>query len=392
MTDASTHFRERGALITALTAGELTAADAVARTRPAVELLGLLVPIDGLTEGYLGGRAHRGLDVTRHDFEPWRRRLLAEVAVLLERWVGDDTDAWLALAARAGAYRGSVAELIDSVARPGPADPALWAGRAPRWPRGVDASAVLLAMAPPGIVEAFLDTCDTDEAAQGILVRMLDRGPLHPKFVDYVFGPLGTDAMSDALLRNPAYEIAVLRQSVLRDRTDIGALEQAYFAQGADRELRMACVRLAEAAGGFRLRFLSRLESHDEDAEVLGPLLVSRDPQLVHWVLRRVNDKMRGSALRWAGYATVAGTAGPEPVWALEQERTGSLARMAGPVRESMSTGSVAPILAAAEELPVTVGSGGSEIELGAPLIEPWPYTELIRECAAGERLSPSVF
>jgi hypothetical protein len=45
-----------------------------------------------------------------------------------------------------------------------------------------------------------------------------------------------------------------------------------------------------------------------------------------------------------------------------------------------MSTGSVAPILAAAEDAPASAGPPGSVLELGAPLIEPWPYTELIRE------------
>ena len=75
----------------------------VALRLPAVEVLGLLVPIDGLTEGYLRGRDVEGSGASRaNDFEPWRRQLLAMVAALLERWVGDDMDKWLMLAARAG--------------------------------------------------------------------------------------------------------------------------------------------------------------------------------------------------------------------------------------------------------------------------------------------------
>ena len=382
--DASTHFRERGALIMALMAGDLDAADAVARTGPAGELLGLLVPIDGLTETYLGGRAVPGLTVTRSDFEPWRRELLAVVAALLERWVGEDPDAWRALTMRAGSHLGSVSGLVGSVAHPESADPSSWAGRAPRWPRGVDASAVLLAMAPPGIVEAFLEDCVTNEASAGVLTRMLDRGPLHPLFVEHALGPRGTEAMRAALNRNPVHGITKLRELVLRGRDDIAVLEQAYFQSGVDRALRIGLVRLAEAIGGFRPLFASRLQSSKRDAAVVEPLLVSGDPQLVLWLLRRVNDRVRVPALRWAGYATLARTAGPEPVWALEKERVGALSRMAEPVRESMATGSVAPILAAAEAAPVSVGPPGSVMELGAPLVEPWPYTALIAEHVHG--------
>jgi hypothetical protein len=114
-----------------------------------------------------------------------------------------------------------------------------------------------------------------------------------------------------------------------------------------------------------------------------GPLLASGDPQLVLSILRRVTTKVPG--LRWAAYATLARMAGPEPVWALEQERAGTLARMDEPVRASMAAGSAAPILAAAEATPVTIGPAGSAMALGAPQIEPWPYTELIREFVDGD-------
>lgn len=381
--DASTHFRERGALITGLMSGELDVADVVAQTRPAVAALGLLVPIDGLTERYLGRRGTKGLDVTSGEFEPWRRQLLAMVAALLDRWIGDDRDLWRALVMRAGAYRGTVVELVESVVRPEHADPSSWAGRAPRWPRGVDASAVLLAMAPPGIVEAFLDECVTSGAAGGILTRMLDRGPVHPRFMRYALGALGTQEMWLAAYRNPDYKISHLRAQVLEYPTDIVLLELVYLHEEfADRALRIACVRLAEAVGGFRPGFHEALEERRECRELQEPLLASGDPQVVLSALRRVNSKVPG--LRWAAYATLARVAGPEPVWALEQERAGTLARMDEPVRASMAAGSAAPILAAAEATPVSVGPAGSAMELGAPVIEPWPYPDLIREHVEG--------
>ena len=381
--DASTHFRERGALISGLMSGELDAADVVASTRPAVEALGLLVPIDGLMERYLHGRRPEGLSVTSSEFEPWRRQLLAVVAALLERWIGDDRDLWLALAMRAGAYHGTVVEMLESVVRPELADPSSWAGRAPRWPRGVDASAVLLAMAPPGIVEAFLDECVTSEAAGGVLTRMLDRGPVHPRFMQYAIGSLGTQAMWLAAYRNPGYKISQLRQQVLQYPTDIVLLEHAYlYAEEADRGLRVACVRLAEAVGGFRPRFLDALEHRQEAMELQEPLLVSGDPALLLPALRRVTTRV--PALRRAAYATLARLAGPEPVWAMEQERAGTLARMDTSVRESMASGTSGPILAAAEATPVSIGPAGSAMALGAPVIEPWPYTELIREHVEG--------
>ena len=377
--NAGTHFRARGELISGLMSGRLDASAAVRRSRPAVEVLGLLVPVDGLTEDYLSGRGPEGLRVTRGEFEPWRRRLLAVVAALLDRRVGDDVKSWLALAMRAGSYQGSLVELIESVGYPEHVDPDLRSGRAPRWPRGVDASAVLLSMAPPGIVEAFLDDCATNVAAAGILTRMLDRGPLHPKFLDYALGPMGSNAMRGALFRNPAYALTKVREQVLRERNDIAVLEDAYFASVADRALRIGLVRLADAAGGFRPEFASRLERYKRDLSVMEPLLVSSDPELLHWVLRRVNREVTVPAMRWAAYTTLALTAGLEPVWALERERVGRLSKMAEPVHASMVTGSVDPILDVAEGAPVMVGPPETAMELGAPLIEPWPYTELIR-------------
>jgi hypothetical protein len=53
---------------------------------------------------------------------------------------------------------------------------------------------------------------------------------------------------------------------------------------------------------------------------------------------------------RVAAYARLASAAGPEPVWALELERAGSLERMHEAVRASMTEHSAAPLVAAAAD------------------------------------------
>ncbi|GAA1952972.1 hypothetical protein [Catenulispora subtropica] len=386
--DARSHFARRALLIRGLMSGALDAADAVSSTRPAVELLGLLVPIDGLTERYLGGRDPAGLGVTASDFEGCRRELVAVVAAMFDRWWGEDPELWSRAVARAGAWRGTVTELVASAAgledRGRLPDGGKPRGRAPRWPRGVDASAVLLSMAPPGVVELFLDGCQGSEPSRGILTRMLDRGPVLPSFVDYALGGLATRAMVDAYLRNPVIDGAALRERVLRDPANVEVLQDVYLNRSADRALRVGCVRRAEAAGGFQPAFAARLVREEHDSGLMEPLLASGDPQLVHRLLKRLNGRLSTPALRWAGYATLARAAGPEPVWALEQERVGRLEKMAEPVRASMATGDVTPILAFAEAVPLTIGAAGTAMELGAPVIEPWPYTELIRRHVEG--------
>ncbi|NUR24890.1 MAG: hypothetical protein HOV83_03420 [Catenulispora sp.] len=378
---ARSHFERRALLIKALTSGALDAADVVLVARPAVELLALLVPIDGLTERYLKGRAPSGLQVTASDFEGCRRELLAVVAAVLERWLGDDPELWSAVVAQAGAWPGTVAELV-AWGSAGYADLETFSlgGRAPRWPRGVDASAVLLAMAPAGVPELFLESCEQSASSRGILTRILARGPVLPMFADHALGELGTPAMFEAYHRNPVSKTAALRERVLLEPGKLQVLQEVYLARAADRALRVGCLRRAEVVGGFPAEFVARLVRDEAEAEFVEPLLASRDAQLVHRLLKRLNNRLSTPALRWAAYATLAQAAGPEAVWALEQERAGRLHKMAEPVRLSMTTGEIAPILDAAEAVPLTIGAPGTAMELGAPVIEPWPYTDLIRE------------
>lgn len=387
--DARAHFARRALLTRGLMAGTLDAADAVLLTRPAVELLGMLVPIDGLTERYLRRRDVEGLGITAPDFEHRRRELLAVVAAILDRWLGEDPGLWLGTVARAGTWHGSFPALIESVAGfEGDEDRgephriprgAMGTGRAPRWPRGVDASAVLLAMAPPPVQRRFLEACERSTSSRGILTRMIDRGPLVPALVDHVLENESQTAF-DAYFRNPVFLAGALRDRVLREPADVKVLQETYLYDTADRALRIGCVRRADAAGGFEPSFIDRLMNPAWPRALREPLLASSDPQLLRRLLKRVDRRLSTPALLWTAYATLARAVGPEPVWALEQERAGRLEEMADVVRVSMVTGDIAPILAAADATPPTIGAPGSAMELGAPEIEPWPYTGLIRE------------
>ncbi|NUR62864.1 MAG: hypothetical protein HOV87_30060, partial [Catenulispora sp.] len=291
--------------------------------------------------------------------------------------------------ARAGTWQGSFPALIESAT--GAADRAepdripcgaIGTGRAPRWPRGVDASAVLLAMAPPEVVELFVEDCRRNPASRGILVRMLDRGPLLPPLVDAATADeVAIPAMLGADTRNPAFAVAGLRYRVWLHHGNVEGLQEVYLDRSADLAIRIGCLRRAEAAGGFSSAFIEQLLNKASHPPLVEPLLASSDPRLVLRLLKRLSrHALSTPALRWAGYATLARTAGLEPVWALEQERAGDLAKMAEPVRVSMATGDAAPILAAADAAPLVLGAFGTPRELGAPDLEPWPYTDLIRE------------
>jgi hypothetical protein len=90
--------------------------------------------------------------------------------------------------------------------------------------------------------------------------------------------------------------------------------------------------------------------ARDADPALLLPALESRSAEVLHTVLRRGGGVI-GTDRRIAAYARLAAAAGPEPVWALELERAGSLERMHAAVRASMAAHSDAPLQEAAAGL-----------------------------------------
>ena len=129
-------------------------------------------------------------------------------------------------------------------------------------------------------------------------------------------------------------------------------LAAVYLHPLASRELRVAAVVRAEEAGGMRAGLVRRLlataqQRGRDEPELLMPALESHDPELLHAVLRRINHTLPIDR-RIAAYARLAAAAGPEPVWALELQRAGSLERMHEAVRDSMAAHSDVPLQEAA--------------------------------------------
>jgi hypothetical protein len=75
------------------------------------------------------------------------------------------------------------------------------------------------------------------------------------------------------------------------------------------------------------------------------------DPLMLREVAAAVLRKVDKAALTCT-YGALAGAAGPEPVWALELDRVGSLDQALAPVQDSLLTGTAEPLIEAALEVP----------------------------------------
>ena len=126
---------------------------------------------------------------------------------------------------------------------------------------------------------------------------------------------------------------------------------------------------------------------------MLAPVLASRDPVLLNTVLRKLNTHLH-PVHRLLAYAALAEEAGPEVVWALEVERTGSTLSVSEEVRASMAVGSAAPLAAAAERIRSDALPGSFD---GAGAMPPeltdedfaehsisWPDVDLVRDLLDG--------
>ena len=389
---ATRHFGMRELLRRGLLHGSLSAADAVEYAAPAADVLALAVPTPvGLAEYYTAkgknGFAPHNARIPVQAEERYQADLRAAVVDA----IGPDPDRWLKILTRVAAWEDSLTALLSAIDD----GESLPTRRGHRWPRGADPAAVLLEIAPEGVVDRLLAAAaqadgNSERAAEpggipadrpvgptgfdpgpngiatdrpvsaahrridpesrallGVLTRILDRGPIPRRLLDHALGPQGTAAMRLAAARNPAATGGTLWRLADREPAEPRVLAAVYQHPLASRELRVAAMMRAEAAGGLYPGLVRRLMRRDAEPALLLPALESRTPEVLHTVLRQSGQAI-ATDRRIAAYARLAAAAGPEPVWALELERVGSLEHMHEAVSASMAAHSDAPLREAA--------------------------------------------
>jgi hypothetical protein len=404
------HFGTRELLRRGLLHGSLSAADAVAHGTPTADVLALALPTPpGLTEYYTAKGKNSFAPHFVHIPPEAEDRYQADLRAALAEAIGPEPQRWLKVLTRVAAWEGSMAELLDAIDA-GAGLPLGRAHRWPRGvdPAAVlleiAPGAVMDALLATGIHDTEASSPTTGETGEppptepvraapltsdaatspttgetgqpsptepgsetaadplaaatvaqpsesralvGVLTRILDRGPVPPWLLDYALGPQGTPGMRLAAARNPASTVGTLWRLADREPAEPGVLAAVYLHPLASLELRIATVVRAEAVGGLYPGLVRRLVSRYAEPALLQPALESRDPELLHAVLRRSNRSLQTDR-RIVAYARLAAAAGPEPVWALELERAGSLERMHEAVRASMAEHSDEPLRAVA--------------------------------------------
>jgi len=401
------HFATRELLRRGLLHGSLSAAEAVAHAEPAAEVLALALPTPPGLAQYYTAKGKNGFAPHFVTIPPEaEERYQAELRAAVAEAIGPEPARWLKVLTRVAAWEGSFGALLEAVDAGAP----LPTRRGSRWPRGVDPAAVVLEVAPAGVVAAVLeaagfgaaetdagaaglgaepiaagfsgesvaagfggesvaagfgdaDAADAPAAAsaaklsdpetralRGVLTRILDRGPAPRWLLDLAIGPRGTEAMRLAAARNPAATVGTLWRLADREPAEPGVLAAVYLHPLASLDLRIATVVRSEAVGGIYPGLIRRLVTRYAEPALLQPALESHDPELLHAVLRRSNRSLQTDR-RIVAYARLAAAAGPEPVWALELERAGSLERMHEAVRASMSAHSDEPLRVAATSI-----------------------------------------
>ncbi|WP_194925134.1 hypothetical protein [Catenulispora pinisilvae] len=201
-----------------------------------------------------------------------------------------------------------------------------------------------------------------DPAAVEDVTRLLSREPLLPVLAELALGPQGTPAMRFKLAGNLGADLAMLWRIAAWDPAEPRALSAIYQHPDATYQLRTGVVIRSYSAGGPHPSLLRLLESRVPGTKALTRLLASSDSAIasdataLHAALQAVLGAVDLGHLL-LGYAALAAAAGPEPVWALELERVGSLARAIPEVRASMAAGSAAPLRAAADPTRIPTAS-----------------------------------
>ncbi|MBS2533375.1 hypothetical protein KGQ20_11385 [Catenulispora sp. NF23] len=324
--------RLRARALEALCGATLTAEQLVEHTRPAGLTLALAVctPADRL--------------------RPWVRRATGDIRALLARRLaeelGEDYESWAAVITLGGTFRGTFAELLHG----DDATPRVW--RFVRETRSDHAAQnVLLALAPRGIAARYLADLDGPPAVRGSGTPdprwelMLSSGPLCRPLIEHVIA-LGTAEQVLWLVKNKLCPDSTLERVLPGHAADIFdlPLTSPHVAGRAFRSMDR------EGQNRVRLAWWVRGASQDQLMDLAWSLTDAPGP-LHELVLALFPDPVEPSMLTCM-YAALAEAAGPEPVWALELRRAGTLEQAMPEVRASMAACSAAPLIEAARRTP----------------------------------------
>ncbi|ACU74223.1 hypothetical protein Caci_5364 [Catenulispora acidiphila DSM 44928] len=321
--------RLRALALEALCAGSLSAEQVLDHTRPAALALALAV-------------------CTPAEYaRPWFRRATGDVRVLLARRLaeelGEDHVRWAAAIDLSGSFAGSVGELLHSDEAPGSVHRFLHPHRSSHATQNL-----LLALAPRDVAARYLAGLVETRRPNVVAYKMdwmLRSGPLSRPLVARGVGGsvggqrelLGNDLCPDFVLEqvHGGYARHVMYREIIPPKVLKRAF-RAYAASEPAHEVRAWAVSLL----GERTDRLMDLAWSLTDA-----------PTLLHRLVAAVLDRADPATLTCL-YGALAEAAGPEPVWALDLERAGSLDAVQPAVRASMAAGSAEPLVEAAKRIP----------------------------------------
>lgn len=292
--------------------------------------------------------------------------------------LGDDWRAWHGVLTRTDMWGASFEDLLAEAEVWGPLPPdSQLAIHYLRSPENLFLPGVLLAMAPPHVVESVL--AYTGPRSQDLLEGLLKHAPYHPAYLEHVLGPDGTSRTRQCLAQNTSMPHAATHEFL--DRTTDQGVPHLVARAHSDILLRLHAVDVMASApaadipwspsgiGQTTVKQIHALLTAAETAEEFVYLMRRFRP-----VLTRATDS--GPELRLLAYARLARMAGPEAVWAIELDYAHSLDAMLPVVRDSMAANSAAPLYAAAAQI---VPPGPPPLPpLQIPLAH-WPVEDAVR-------------
>ncbi|WP_370373871.1 hypothetical protein [Catenulispora sp. GP43] len=324
--------RIRALALEALCAGSLTAEQVLDHTRPAALALALAV-------------------CTPAEYpRPWLRRATGDVRVLLARRLaeelGEDYERWARAIDLSGSFAGSVAELLRSDQAPGAVHRFLHPNRS-----GYASQNILLALAPQPVAARYLDG----------LVEPPNPSPNQPQTAgdDQAEWMLGSAPLSRVMVEHDLAYSSVRRYhrllknelcpDYLLAQVDLGQAREVLLKRIVPPDVLSRVFRdFAEVAG---VHEALRWTAAGGDKLIDLAWSLTDDPTLLHQVVAGLRDRAEPAVLTCL-YGALAEVAGPEPVWALDLERAGSLDAVLPAVRASMAAGTAEPVVEAARRTP----------------------------------------